>query len=186
MYTHPHTIKGRLFYFSNLAVANNAAVKWVHRYLFEMLISMLHAELLQSCASLCDPVDGNLPGSSIHVILQARILSGLPCPLWIYTREWGYWIIWHSIFNFLIKRSIFHNGWIILHSYQQVFTTSSPTFVILVFLMIALLTGVRWYLIVIFIYISLMVSKFEHLFKYILAICISSLENFSFQVPGPF
>ena len=121
MCTHTHTIKGNLFYFSNLAVANNAAVKWVHRYLFEMLISKLHAELLQSCASLCDPVDGNLPGSSVHVILQARILSGLPCPLWIYTREWGYWIIWHSIFNFLIKRSIFHNGWIILHSYQQCF-----------------------------------------------------------------
>ena len=80
VHTHPHHQR-KFIFFSNLAVANNAAVKWVHRYLFEMLISKLHAELLQSCASLCDPVDGNLPGSSVHVILQARILSGLLCPL---------------------------------------------------------------------------------------------------------
>ena len=29
----------------------------------------------QSCLTLCDPVDCNLPGSSIHGILQARILE---------------------------------------------------------------------------------------------------------------
>ena len=29
---------------------------------------------------LCDPVDCNLPGSSVHGILQARILDGLPFP----------------------------------------------------------------------------------------------------------
>ena len=30
----------------------------------------------QSCLTLCDPMDYNSPGSSIHGILQARILSG--------------------------------------------------------------------------------------------------------------
>ena len=29
----------------------------------------------QSCLSLCDPMDGSPPGSSVHGILQARILE---------------------------------------------------------------------------------------------------------------
>ena len=33
------------------------------------------SEIAQSCPTLCDPVDCNLPGSSIHGILQARILE---------------------------------------------------------------------------------------------------------------
>ena len=32
------------------------------------------ARLLQSCLTLCDPMDCSLPGSSVHGILQARIL----------------------------------------------------------------------------------------------------------------
>ena len=32
------------------------------------------AKLLQSCPTLCDPIDGSLPGSSILGILQARML----------------------------------------------------------------------------------------------------------------
>ena len=32
-------------------------------------------EVAQSCPALCDPVDCNLPDSSIHGILQARILE---------------------------------------------------------------------------------------------------------------
>ena len=35
---------------------------------------------LQSCLTLCDPMNCRLPGSSVPGILQARILSGLPCP----------------------------------------------------------------------------------------------------------
>ena len=33
------------------------------------------AKSLQSCPTARDPIDGNLPGSSVHVILQARILE---------------------------------------------------------------------------------------------------------------
>ena len=41
----------------------------------------MHAKLLQSSPTLCDPVDCNLPGSSVHGILQARILEwNLPDP----------------------------------------------------------------------------------------------------------
>ena len=41
----------------------------------------VHAKLLQSCLTLCDLVDYSLPGSSVHEILQARILEWeLPFP----------------------------------------------------------------------------------------------------------
>ena len=35
----------------------------------------VHATLLQSCPTLCDPVDCSLPSSSVHGIFQARILK---------------------------------------------------------------------------------------------------------------
>ena len=34
---------------------------------------LCHAKSLQLCPTLCDPMDGSLPGSSVHGILQARI-----------------------------------------------------------------------------------------------------------------
>ena len=33
------------------------------------------AKLLQSCPTLCDPIDSSLPGSSIPGIFQARVLE---------------------------------------------------------------------------------------------------------------
>ena len=33
------------------------------------------AKLLQSCPTLCDPIEGSPPGSSVPGILQARILE---------------------------------------------------------------------------------------------------------------
>ena len=35
----------------------------------------MHAKSLQSCPTLCDPMDSSPPGSSVHRILQARTLE---------------------------------------------------------------------------------------------------------------
>ena len=43
-------------------------------------LSCMSAKLIQSCLTLCDPIDCSLPGSSVHGILQARILEWVAVP----------------------------------------------------------------------------------------------------------
>ena len=38
------------------------------------------AKSLQSCPTLCDPIDGSPPGSTVPVILQARTLKWVAIP----------------------------------------------------------------------------------------------------------
>ena len=40
----------------------------------------LRAKLLQSCPTLCDPMDCSPPGSSVHGIIQTRKLAWVAMP----------------------------------------------------------------------------------------------------------
>ena len=60
-------------FFSRCVQIRWAIAPWYHRM-------GVHAKSLQSCLTLCDPMDCSLPGSSVHGTLQERILQWVAMP----------------------------------------------------------------------------------------------------------
>ena len=63
----------------------------------------------------------------------------------------------------------------------SLFSTPSPEFIVYRFLVMAILTCMKWYLIVFLIWISLLMSNVKHLFMYLIAIFMSSLKKWLFR-----
>ena len=73
----------------------------------KIILMCVYAKLLQSCLTLCNSMDYNLLGSSVHGILQARILEWVAMPAsrgssWLIDRTEvsyvaciGRWVLYH-------------------------------------------------------------------------------------------
>ena len=72
---------GTLYFSSPGNLAFERTAKWCRKLYSRVLVCVSVCVLVtQLCPNLCNPMDCSLPGSTVHAILQARILEWVAIP----------------------------------------------------------------------------------------------------------
>ena len=140
-----------------------------------------------SCVHVLATVSNAEINIGVHISLQIHFFfsffGGYP----------GERLLSHMVTLFLFFRTcqtVFQSDCTSLHSHHQqkrVCFSPQPLHLLLLDLFItAILTGVRWYLMVVLICISLIANEIEHLFIYLFTICRSSGERCLFRSSAHF
>ena len=96
--SHSYTTTGKII----------ALTRWTSAgKVMSLFFNMLSAKSVQSCLTLCDPMNCSRPGSSVHGILQAEILERVSMPFsmgssqprdrthFSYVSCMGRWVLYH-------------------------------------------------------------------------------------------
>ena len=81
------------------------------------LNNFLCAQSLQLCSTLCDPMDCSPPNSSVHGILQARILEWIAMP----SKVWIILVVFFLFVTIILKDTVMRHTTLIVNCKSAVF-----------------------------------------------------------------